>query len=128
MQLSAVHHSVGGQTEAIDRPAQVIVLISTAQRQPLTQRRLVDLDDPGTGALQLQGLVANRERDLPAGLLTALVIAHEGPLQDGHRSGEHSLDRFGGATLRMLPPANGDRLRARDITEEDRWLDAARAV
>src|SRR5665213_461642 len=128
MQLSAVHHPVGRQTEAIDRPTQVIVLISTAQRQPLAQRRLVDLDDPGTGTLQLQGLATNRKSDLPTCLVSWLIVTHEGPLQDGHRSGEHSLDRFGGATLCVLPPTNGDRLRANDITEENGRLDAARAV
>jgi len=125
---STVHHTVRGQTEAIDCPAQVVALISTTQREALTQSRLVDLDDLGAGTLQVQGLAANGKCDLPTGLVPGLVVAHERPLQDGHRPGEHPLDRLDGATLCMLPPANRDRLRASDITEEDRRLDAARAV
>ena len=61
----------GREPEAVDRPAQVLVLVGAAQRQPLAQRRLVDLDRERAGALEVEHLVADRERDLRAGLAAA---------------------------------------------------------
>ena len=57
-----------------------------------------------------------------------LIVAHERPLQDRDRAGEHPLHRPRGERLGVLAPANGHRPRARNVAEEDRRLDAQRAV
>ena len=116
------------EPEAVHRPAQVGRLVGPAQRQALAQRGLVDLDHGGAGGLEVEHLVLDRERDLGAGLAAGLVVAHERPLQDRHRSGEHALHRALGQRLGRLPPAHRDRLRPGDVAEQDRRLDAAAAV
>ena len=42
-----------GETEAVDRPAHIVVLVRLAQRQAFAQGRLVDLDDRGAGGLEV---------------------------------------------------------------------------
>ena len=49
-----------------------------------------------------------------------LVVAHERPLQDRHRAGQHALHRLLGQRLRVARPVDGHRPRARDVAEDDR--------
>jgi hypothetical protein len=60
----------------------------------LRAARLVDLDDTDAGLFQVEYLRPNGGRDLTAGLRPRLVSAHEGPLQNGHRTGQHALTGF----------------------------------
>ena len=57
-----------------------------------------------------------------------LVVADERPLQHRDRPGEHALHRPVGQRLGVGGPVDGHRLRAADVAEEDRGLDAAGAV
>ena len=61
----------GGEPEAVDGPVQVLVPAVAAQRQALAQRGLVDLDDRDARGLQVRDLVADRQRELLAGLGSA---------------------------------------------------------
>ena len=77
----------------MDRPGQVLVPAVAAQGQALADRGLVDLDDLDPGLLEVGDLVADRQRQLLAGLRARLVVADEGPLEHRHRPGEHALHR-----------------------------------
>ena len=105
-----------------------VCALRIAQRQAFAQRRLVDLDQADAGLLEIEHLIADRERDLPAGRRPRLVVAHEGPLQDRHRPGEHALHRPLGERLRIGRPFDRHRLGPRHIAEDDRRLHVARAV
>ena len=113
----------GGEPEAVDRPAQVRRAVGAAQRQPLAQRRLVDLDHGGAGALQVEHLVADRERDLGA---DRLGRGWSSRTNDHCRivTGPVSIP-FTGRSVSALgvpPPAHGHRLRPGDVAVEDRRL------
>ena len=81
-----------------------------------------------TRGLQVDGLVADGQRDLVGGVGQRLVVADEGPGQDGDRTGEHALDRLVGQRLRVGDPFDRHRGRARDVAEEDRRAHTAGAV
>jgi len=83
----------GGEPEALHRPAEVGAAVDGAQREPLPERGLVDLDHADLRGLEVGDLVAKRERDLPAHGRAGGVVADERPLHHRHRAGEHPLDR-----------------------------------
>lgn len=57
-----------------------------------------------------------------------LIIAYEGPCQDGHWPREHALDEVVSHTRRGRVPTHRHRMRARDITEENRRAHTARTI
>ena len=65
---------------------------------------------------------------MQAGVGTRLVVAHEGPVEDGDRAGEHRFHRALGQALCVFAPFDGHRARTGDVAEDDRRFDAARAV
>src|SRR5690606_30543015 len=126
--LGLVAHARGADAEAAHGPFEILRPVRPTQRQALAQGRLVDLDDADAGRFQVAHLVAQRQGDLQAGLRARLVVAHEGPLQHGHRAGEHALDRTTGQRLRVPGPVHGHRRGPGDVAVDDRRLHAARAV
>jgi hypothetical protein len=70
--------------KSVDRPAQIGVLVLGPQRQQLAQRGLVDLDDRDARGLQVDGLVADRQRHLCGRVGQRLVVTDERPRQDRH--------------------------------------------
>ncbi|MNS62800.1 hypothetical protein D3C72_958760 [compost metagenome] len=128
MDLRLVAHAGRRQAEAIHRPVQVGLPIGTAQRQAFADGRLVDLDDADAGRFQVHHFVAQGQRQLAARLLARLIIPHERPLQDGDRTRQHALDRLVGQRLRVRRPAHRHRRGAGHVAENDRRLDAARAI
>src|SRR5258708_2955077 len=117
----------GRHAEGRHGPGQVRVPLAAAQRQPLAQRWLIDLNRAQAGPLQIGHLVLERQRDLPAGLGAWLVVAHEGPVEDRHRAGQHRLDWLVRERLRVDAPAHGHRARALHVAVDDRWPHVARA-
>ena len=132
--LGLVPHPRGGQAERVHRPAEVGGLVRAAQRQQLPQRRLVHLDDPDPGGLEVRDLVPQRERHLVRRLAERLVVAHEGPREDRHRASQHALDRLVGEGLGVADPRHRERLAAQartlpaDVAPQDRRAGAAGAV
>ena len=126
--LGGVLHAARRQPEGVHRPLEVVGPLGPAQRQPLPERRLVDLDDPDSGLLEVQDFLPDRKRELLRGLGPGLVVAHEGPLEHRHRPGQHALHGLGGLRLRERAPAHRHRPRARHVAVDDRRLDVARAV
>ena len=84
----------GRQAEGVHRPAQVGVGVAMAERQPLADGCSSTWIMPNPGGLQIAHLVAQREGNLHAGLGARLIVAHERPLEDGDRSGEHAFHRL----------------------------------
>ena len=103
-------------------------MLGGAKWETFAERRFVDLDHLGARAFQVERLASYSERDLLAGDRSWLVVAHEGPLEDGDRTGEHALYRLWCAPLSVLPPAHRHRRWTVDISVEDGRLDAAGAV
>ena len=126
--LRGVRDARGGDAERADRPVEVGLLIGPTQRQKLAQRRLVDLHDADTRALQVDRLGPDRERDLVRRVGERDVVADEGPREDRHRAGEHALDRGVRERLGVGGPVDGHRLWTSDVAEEDRRAHTARAV
>ena len=126
--LRLVAHAGRSQAEGVHRPLQIRGPVRAAQRQPLAQRRLVDLNQPDARRFEIDRLVADAQGDLQSGVAPRLIVADERPLQDRHRTGEHPLHRPRSERLRVLAPANRHRPRAGDVAEEDRRLDAQRPV
>jgi hypothetical protein len=52
--LGVLADAGGGDTEAFDRPVQIILPFRAAQRQAFAQCRFVDLDDRGAGGLEVR--------------------------------------------------------------------------
>ena len=109
-------------------PVQVGGAIGGTQRQTLAERRLINLDNTDTGSLQIAHLVPNRDRDLLRGLGARLVVAHERPLQNRHRAGEHALHGAARERLCIRRPFHRHGQGARHIPEQDRWFDTPRPV
>ena len=117
------------QTEGRNGPVEVLdVPVGLAQRQLLTQGGLIDLDDLDAGGLEIEHFVADGEGELLGLLLVGDVLARPGPVEDGHRAGEHALHHVVGLGLGVRRPFHGDRVGAGHITPDDRRLDATGAV
>ena len=109
--LCGIAHARGREPEGIDRPLEVLRPIGAAQRQPFAQRRLVDLNHADPRGFQIQDLVADREGELLRGFGARLVVAHEGPLENRDRAGQHAFHRTFRERLRIPAPAYGHRIR-----------------
>ncbi len=81
------------ESEGAQRPVKVGLPVGLPQRQQLSQGGLIDLDDADTGRFEVGGLVRERQGDLIGRFGQRHVIADEGPREDRHRAGEHTLDR-----------------------------------
>src|SRR5712691_2328327 len=110
--LRAVTHPRGRQAEGVHRPLQVGGPIGAPQRQSFPQGGLIDLNHPYARGLEIEHLVANRQRELFGRFPARLVVADERPLQDRHRPGQHPFHRTLGQGLGVLAPAHGHRARA----------------
>ena len=98
------------------------------QRQTLPDRRFVDLDGRDASPFEIEDLVAQGKGDLKRRVPPGLVIAHEAPLEHGHRAREHPLHRAAGERLRKGRPADGHRPMAGDVAENHRRLDVAGTI
>src|SRR5713226_10773883 len=126
--LGRIRHPGRREPERVHRPLEVGGPVGPAERQSLSQRRLVDLDHPDPRDLEISHLIADRQRQLFRGLGARLIVPHERPLQDRHRAGQHSLHRAGGLGLGEGAPAYRHRPGPRDVAVDDRRLHVARAV
>src|SRR5216683_7608141 len=117
-----------GKAEAFNRPVEIGFPIRLTERQTFTDRRLIDLDDPNSGLLQVYDFIAKCERDLAAGLLTRNVVADEGPLQHCDGSGQHALHGQRRQRLGVGRPFHGHRMRTRHVAIDNRGTDTARTV
>lgn len=127
--LSAVGDASSGQTERLDSPLDVLLTLGTgAERETLTESRLVDLDDLDTSGLEINDLIAQSESKLLSLDRLVDIVTGERPPQTGDGTSQHALhgllrDRDG-----VLGLLDGHRSGTRDVTDDDRGTHAARAV
>lgn len=127
--LSGVLDTGGGELESVDGPGKVgITLLAGAERETLTERRLVDLDDVDAGLLEVDDFVTESKSKLLSldGLVN--IVTGERPSQAGDGASKHALHglvRDGDGVLGLLDSHGG---RARNVTNNDGRANAARAV
>ena len=146
--LGRVLNSGGGQLEAVDSPLEVgVTLRALPERETLlinlsasmltilngqggtyTKSRLIDLDDEDAVLLEIDDLVTEGQSELLA--LDGLVNVDTGerPPQAGDGASKHALHGLLGHRGGVLGLLDGHGSRARDVTDNDRGTDAARAV
>ena len=116
------------EAEGAHGPVQVGLAVFLTQRQQFTQGGFIDLNDVDAGLFQVPDLIRQRDAELVRRDGLVDVIAHEGPGQDSHRTGEHALDVVLGERLGVLGPLGGHRSRAGDVTDNDWRTGAAGAI
>ncbi|GKT83088.1 LOW QUALITY PROTEIN: hypothetical protein Ct61P_00938 [Colletotrichum tofieldiae] len=129
--LGGVLDAGSRQLEGVDGPVEVgLALLAGAERETLTQSRLVDLDAVDASGLEVDDLVAEGQSKLLGldGLVD--VVTGERPAQAGDGAGEHALHGALGVSSGVLGllDCHGLVVAARDVTDDDGGTDAARAV
>ncbi|KAF3806612.1 putative 5-methyltetrahydropteroyltriglutamate--homocysteine methyltransferase, partial [Colletotrichum gloeosporioides] len=129
--LSGVLDTGGGQLEGVNSPGEVsLTLLAGAERETLTESRLVDLDDVDAGGLEVDDLVAESQSKLLGldGLVN--VVTGERPAQAGDGTSKHALHDALGVSSSVLGLLDGHGLvvAARDVTDNDGGTDAAGSV
>lgn len=127
--LSGVLDTGGGQLESLDSPVEVgITLLARAERETLTESRLIDLDDIDTGLLEVDDFITEGKSELLSldGLVD--VVTRERPTQAGDGTSQHTLHGLVGNVNGVLGLLDGHGGRARDVTDNDGRTDAARTV
>ena len=127
--LSRVLDTTDRQLERVDGPLEVVVaLLTFAKGKTLTQGRLIDLDNVDTSSLKVNNLVTKSESKLLSldGLVN--IITRERPPQTSDRSSKHTLHGLLGDRGSVLGLLDSHGSRARDVTNDDWWSDAARTV
>ncbi|KUI73961.1 hypothetical protein VM1G_11931 [Cytospora mali] len=127
--LGSVLNASGGQAESLDSPVQVgLTLLAGAERQTLTQGRLIDLDDINAGLLEVDDFVTKSQSKLLGldGLVN--VVTREGPSEASDRSSQHTLHGLLGDRHGVLGLLDGHRQGTRDVTDNDGRTDASGPV
>ena len=128
VRLEAVGDASGGELERWERPLEVRIPVGLAERETLTERGLVDLHSLDASLLEIDDLVAERERELHALELAGDVGTGERPVKDGDGTREHALHRLRSEALRVAAPLDGDGARTADVRDDDRGTNVAGAV
>ena len=89
---------------------------------------LINLNRLNTGLLQIHHLIAEGEGELLGLELTRDIGTGEGPVEDGDRTGQHSLHWFLRNALSVAAPLDGNRVGTADIRDDDGRADISRAV
>lgn len=90
--LRGVLNTSSGELEAVDSPLEVgVTFRALAERETLTEGRLIDLDDEDAVGLKVNNLVAEGESELLAldGLVD--IVTGERPPKAGDRTSKHAL-------------------------------------
>lgn len=85
-------------------------------------------DDANSCGFQVRHFITQRQRNLFGDGFTADIFTRERPAENGHRASQHPFHRFISHRLRILRPLHGNRCRATNVTNNNRWLHAAGTV
>lgn len=137
LEITVAHMSVddggvvdagGREQEGINGPLEVVLKVDGAERETLTDGRLIDLDVDNASLLQINDLVTDGKGELSADDRARDIVTDKGPLQAGHGAGQHTLHGLGGQALSIDCLVDGHGVDAVDITKDDWGTDAAGAV
>lgn len=127
--LSGVLDTSGGQAESLHSPLEVgITLLARAERETLTESRLIDLDDVNAGRLKVDNLVTESQSKLLSLDRLVNIITRERPSQASDGSSQHTLHGLAGDRDGVLGLLDGHGSRAGDVTDNDGGSDASRTV
>ncbi len=92
--LCVIAHAARANAEALHRPAEIVLPIPMPKRQTFTKSCFIDLDHLRACRLEIIDLITDGQRDLPACQASGDIVAHERPVEDRYRTGQHALDGF----------------------------------
>lgn len=127
--LGGVLNTGDGQAERLDGPVEVgNALLAGAEGETLTESGLVNLDDEHTSVLEVNNLVTEGKSKLLSldGLVN--IVTGERPSEAGDWASQHSLHWLLGDGDGVFGLLNGHWGWARDVTDNNRWADAAGTV
>ena len=84
--------ATGRHAKGPGRPVEIVVPVLAPQWQGFAKGGLVDLDETDTSAFQIGHLLPQSQGNFHATLPPYRAFFGKGPLEDGHRTGEHALD------------------------------------
>ncbi|KAH9943489.1 golgi-body localization protein domain-containing protein [Epithele typhae] len=135
--LESVGDTSSGDLERRESPVEVRLPVSLTERElwaismsgsidikqtqtyTLTKSRLINLNGLDASLLQVDDLVAEGEGELLALELTGDIRTREGPVEDSHRTGKHTLHRAAREALSVAAPAHSHRLGAADVGDDN---------
>ena len=127
--LSGVLDTSGGELEAVDGPVEVVLtLLAGTERETLTKSGLVNLDDVDASSLKVNNLVAQSKSKLLSLDRLVNIVTRERPTETGDRASKHTLHGLLGDAGGVLALLDGHGGRTRDVTDDNRGTDTARAV
>ncbi|CAH0041445.1 unnamed protein product [Clonostachys solani] len=127
--LSVVLDTSSAESESLDGPVEVgSTLLAGAERETLTESRLIDLDDTDTGVLEVNNFVTESKSKLLSldGLVD--IVTRERPSEAGDGASKHTLHGLLRNADSVLGLLDSHRSRSGDVTDNDRGTDAARSV
>ena len=127
--LGRVLNTGGGETESLDSPVEVgSALLAGAERETLTESRLINLDDIDASLLEVDDLIAESQTKLLGldGLVN--IVTGERPPQAGDGTSKHALHGLLGDGDGVLGLLDGHGSGTRDVTNDDGRTDAAGTV
>lgn len=116
------------QTERVDSPGKVTIPVDLAERETLTDSRLIDLNGEDAGLLKVDDLVAESEGELTRLNLPRDIGTWERPVEDGDGSSEHTLDWLLRQRLGVRRPTDGHGCGTRDVRNDDGGTNVTGAI
>ena len=127
--LGRVLNTGGGETESLNGPLKVVsALLARAERETLTESRLIDLDNINASLLKVDDLVTESQSELLSldGLVD--IVTRERPSQASDRASQHTLHGLGRDGHSVLGLLDGHGSGTRDVTDNDGRTNATRTI
>ena len=122
-------HTAVGQPECRNCKIKILgVPIWFSQRQFFSQCSFVNLNHLDSVCFQIQYFISNCQCNLRNGFLNGNIFSWEGPVQNGNRTGQHSLHDLFGQRLGIHRPIHSDCLFTEYIAPDNRWLYTSCAI
>jgi len=141
MRLESVRNARSSKLERVDSPFEISIPISSTKRQlkyyqvadflcfnstyAFTNCRLVDLNGVYSSLFEIKNFIAKGESQLFALHLSGHISSGERPVQNRHRSRQHSFHRLLGKALRIATPFHCHRSWSADVTNNNGRADIA---
>ena len=86
------------------------------------------MDNLDTSRFQVKDLFLDGQGDLEGRFLDGNVLTREGPVENGHRTSQHTLDWLVCAALGIAGPLDSNWVEASDISPDDWWFHPTHTV
>ena len=126
--LDVVLNTRGGESERVDGPLEVGVPVLLSERETLSDGGLIDLDGLDAGVGEVDDLVSKSEGELLRLNLLGDIGSGERPVEDGDRTGKHTLHGLLGKALGVGGPSDGHGLRSGNVRDDNGGSDVSGTV